>query len=218
MKQTAFLLGAGAFLLGATSDLRAATVLSGTSRADNAAIESDYGSRLAGTPGVSLTWTPSGSSVGNFEGWQAYASWTNLSPINTTGTGVYQMGNGKDGINYDILFTPDAGITVILQSVDINIYSGGNSWVMTAAVLNADASEQFALFSMSPGEGNTTYSLGDYSGEPGQELLLRFNIQTVGRSGGYIAMDNLTFDQIPEPGAALIGGLGLLGLLRRRRS
>ena len=37
-----------------------------------------------------------------------------------------------------------------------------------------------------------------------------------GSTGGSI--DNLTLDVVPEPATALLGGLGLLGLLRRRRA
>ena len=40
-------------------------------------------------------------------------------------------------------------------------------------------------------------------------------------SGNHTAIDNLsingTFTAVPEPSAALLGGLGLLALLRRRR-
>jgi uncharacterized protein (TIGR03382 family) len=34
----------------------------------------------------------------------------------------------------------------------------------------------------------------------------------------YAAVDDVTLTVIPEPSAALLGGLGLLALLRRRRS
>lgn len=36
-------------------------------------------------------------------------------------------------------------------------------------------------------------------------------------SGGRGAIDNLVVQAIPEPGAALLGGIGLLMLVRRRR-
>jgi MYXO-CTERM domain-containing protein len=32
-----------------------------------------------------------------------------------------------------------------------------------------------------------------------------------------LAIDNVTFTAVPEPGPVLLGGLGLLALLRRRR-
>jgi MYXO-CTERM domain-containing protein len=35
---------------------------------------------------------------------------------------------------------------------------------------------------------------------------------------GPVALSLVTFDVVPEPAAALLGSLGLLGLLRRRRS
>ncbi len=38
-----------------------------------------------------------------------------------------------------------------------------------------------------------------------------------GRSGAQVSFDNLSISTIPEPSIALLGGLGLLGLLRRRR-
>lgn len=34
---------------------------------------------------------------------------------------------------------------------------------------------------------------------------------------GYVTLDNLTLETVPEPSVALLGGLGVLGLLRRRR-
>jgi len=33
----------------------------------------------------------------------------------------------------------------------------------------------------------------------------------------YVDIDNITLNFIPEPSSALLGGLGLLALLRRRR-
>lgn len=38
-----------------------------------------------------------------------------------------------------------------------------------------------------------------------------------GRSGSDVSFDNLSISTVPEPSFALLGGLGLLGLLRRRR-
>jgi hypothetical protein len=35
--------------------------------------------------------------------------------------------------------------------------------------------------------------------------------------GNRVIFDNVALDSIPEPSVALLGGLGLLGLLRRRR-
>lgn len=41
---------------------------------------------------------------------------------------------------------------------------------------------------------------------------------TQGTSTVGARVDNLRFTAVPEPGVALLGGLGILGLLRRRRA
>lgn len=54
------------------------------------------------------------------------------------------------------------------------------------------------------------------SGDPfaGQTI----GIALVGPSTGQILFDNVRFDVVPEPSALLLGGLGTLALLRRRRT
>jgi hypothetical protein len=39
-----------------------------------------------------------------------------------------------------------------------------------------------------------------------------------GGNGNYVGLSEVKFSAIPEPGSALLGGLGLLMLLRRRRN
>jgi hypothetical protein len=46
---------------------------------------------------------------------------------------------------------------------------------------------------------------------------VKFTI-TSGTSGNYVGLSEVKFSAIPEPGSALLGGLGLLMLLRRRRN
>ena len=202
----------------------AATTLSGNSAASNSNIDAAYGSNLIGTANIALTWSPvNPSGTQSFDGWQAYtdSGWTNASAINTTGTGVYQMGNGATVTNYDILFTPDAGYAVKLSQLDINVYNGGGTFAMQASIMDASGTTSFATLNQSFSAGNTTWSLGNYTGTAGQALRLRLNVVTAGSGGGYLAMDNLAFDQVaavPEPSAyGLLGAAALAGVVVRRR-
>ena len=48
--------------------------------------------------------------------------------------------------------------------------------------------------------------------------LVRLNSDTTNTGSRVdIGIDNLSFDQVPEPSSALLGGLGLLTILRRNR-
>ncbi len=51
----------------------------------------------------------------------------------------------------------------------------------------------------------------------GQQLWIEFYSDTNGDSSTFARLDNVTLTAIPEPSAALLGGLGMLLLLRRRR-
>lgn len=55
----------------------------------------------------------------------------------------------------------------------------------------------------------------DLTGAGSQEVFLRFNAYRPGDTESWPVLDNVAI--VPEPSVALLGGLGLLGLLRRRR-
>jgi hypothetical protein len=56
----------------------------------------------------------------------------------------------------------------------------------------------------------------------GEDIKITLRADFNGSDGGAgaiaTAFDNVRFEVIPEPSAALLGGLGLLALLRRRRA
>lgn len=213
----------GAAGLAFVPSVHASTILSGTSAGNNTNIAATYGSNLAGTPNIALTWSPvNPSGSASYNGWQAYSGWTNLSATNTTGTGVYQMGEASTGVNYDILFTPTVTDAVALNSIDFNRYTGnGNTFTVSLNVMDSTGTTSLLgtpISHITSNDGNSTQSIG-YTGAIGQALLLRLNIANQGQSGAYLAMDNLTFAQVPEPSTALLaaGGLGALALRRRRK-
>lgn len=49
------------------------------------------------------------------------------------------------------------------------------------------------------------------------DIYFRWRYAHVSGTSVHMGLDNITVTAIPEPGSALLGGLGLLGLLRRRR-
>lgn len=57
----------------------------------------------------------------------------------------------------------------------------------------------------------------DLTGAGGQELFLRINGFVAGTTESWPWVDNVSVAAVPEPSIALLGGLGILGLLRRRR-
>jgi hypothetical protein len=57
----------------------------------------------------------------------------------------------------------------------------------------------------------------DITGAGSQTLYLSFNNYRPAATESWSVLDNVTITAIPEPSAALLGGLGLLVMLRRRR-
>lgn len=114
----------------------------------------------------------------------------------------------------------DLGITVAVyeltgsftaaDSVDIN-GAGGVTLLdfVSLSELKLGASGPSKLFL------DETVNL-DISSQSGGELFLRFNNWDGGADTPWMMLDNVEI--VPEPSAALLGGLGLLGLLRRRRA
>lgn len=49
------------------------------------------------------------------------------------------------------------------------------------------------------------------------DIYFRWRYAHVSGTSAHIGLDNITVTAIPEPGAALLGGLGFIALLRRRR-
>jgi trimeric autotransporter adhesin len=62
-----------------------------------------------------------------------------------------------------------------------------------------------------------TATVSSISWSSTQNLWIRFVDLNDSGNDHFLAIDNVTFSAVPEPSTALLGGLGLLALLRRRR-
>jgi hypothetical protein len=103
-----------------------------------------------------------------------------------------------------------------------------NRWHLAISTLSMDVGSY--LVDYSPTNGNellTNDAFTDFSvqytatgleSQIGQDLRITIWAQNHGTEGGsHVVFDNVRLTSIPEPSAALLGGLGLLALLRRRR-
>lgn len=114
-------------------------------------------------------------------------------PTSGSGTTITQIGSNTTSFNL----------------VENTLYSG------TFQVTYTSASQLDTLFSLSDGTNNLIVSGSQASGT----LITTFDT-VVFKAGNDIInvdLDNIKVEVIPEPSAALLGGLGLLALLRRRR-
>jgi hypothetical protein len=183
----------------------AATILTGLG-SKNAAVPSDHGSNEPGTPNVALAWT------GN---WDQYPSWDGRGD-------VYQIDNSSAANPHKIDLTPDAGWDVTIVSFDLDEWVGGGDttvdWSIVGSASGALASGTWNDFNTlnDPGNaGGRSTITPNVTGAGGEVLTLSFG-QTAGDKT-YVAMDNLSFDQVPEPASLALLGMGGLMIACRRR-
>ncbi len=153
---------------------------------------------------------------------------------------------GADGTNVLTTYTGAAGaIAGALQTIAGTPLTAGQTYTMTVAIgdyksltpnrwhLAISTSSMGVgsyLVDYSPTNGNTLltndaftdfsvqYTATGLESQIGQDLRITIWSQNHGTEGGtHVAFDNVRLTAIPEPSAALLGGLGLLALLRRRR-
>jgi hypothetical protein len=194
--RTQFLpLAALASLAIATSSADAATTLTGVvPTVTNAPVPADHGSNEAGTPNIVLDWSTGGN-------WDQYANWDGRgdsyqlqSPQITTGA-----------FSGRVVFTPDTGFAVTITSFDLDEWAGGGDttvdWTISGSSSGTLASGTWDDFNTAndPGDaGGRSTVTPNVTGADGEVLMLSF--AQSGGNGEYLALDNLTFDQVvPGP-------------------
>lgn len=171
----------------------AAARLTGTDLGNNLDVPASHGSYLADTPNIGVTWEPIGSG-----GWQTYSDggWTNASPLNETGTGVYQVDGATTGKTYHIILTPDTGHSAMLSSIDFNVYNGGGDFNIEWAVTGSSSGTLGSGTHLAPTDANSTLDFGGLTGNGSESLTLALTIGAGSGTGSYLAVDNLAFDQV----------------------
>ncbi len=188
-----------------------ATVLTGVGGKTNDAVPQDHGSFVQDTTNIALSWSPTGGGNNSCNQWEQYNGW----PLGGDGGQVYQI-DSKDGYkDHLITFTPDAGFNVILNSLDLNVWGGGGAtavnWTVTGSVSGILGSGSFAT-----ADGAATTHALNLTGKDAEALTLTL-LQTSGHEA-YLAMDNLSFNQVavPEPVSLALLALGSAVVLRRK--
>lgn len=177
-----------------------------------------------GTPNVGLGWSATGGS--NAARWEHHIAGGSTP---SAGGGALQMDGSQVGSTYSVTFTPDAGYGVVLGSFNfLNDTTGGNvnyNYTINLVDVTNSTTVYTSNFNFNPSISNTvplsTITVNT-TGAIGSTLRLEFvrSAAVSGTEGSAvdIYIDNLRFDQVPEPSAALLGAIGVLGLLRRRRA
>lgn len=159
---------------------------------------------VTGTPEIALTWGV---------GYQTYTAWD--------GRGnVAQLDFNAQPGTISLTFTPTAGNGVLINSFDLDEWAGGGSMNVNWSVFDGVGTLASGVWTRDTG-GRDTILTGLTPGNirTGEAVTLTFTLNS--GSPSYIAMANLTFDQVPEPSSMALGLLGLgLGAaaMRRRKS
>ena len=168
----------------------------------------------------------------------------NPSESELTGAGGSGTGVGGDGSTVFTTYTGNAlnayaGLSQVLPGTTL---TAGTVYTMTVAIAdyltNTPANWHLAISTSSMAFGSylndfsglgsnltdgqfkdfsVSYTATGAEGQIGEDLKITLWGQNDG-TGTHVAFDNVRFTAVPEPSAALLGGLGLLFLARRRRN
>jgi hypothetical protein len=178
-----------------------------------------------------------GGDGGDATGWTkvgAYGIYDGVSNLNGPGTvfgsWAYVPGNGEDtsdGVYQTLTTILVAGMSYTLSFQANPWVSGGSSNIRVgnynSGSYDSDASySSLSLSVIDTPTTHTAWTLRSYTftalgGEDTVYFGSALNSGLTPGSGSGYDIDNVSLVAVPEPSAALLGGLGLLALLRRRR-
>ena len=173
------------------------TVLTGAGGNTNDPVPADHGSNVQDTPHVALTWAPTGGANNSRNQWEQYNDW----PGGGEGGAVYQVDSSGGYLEHTITFTPESGYSVVLTSLDLNVWAGGGDtdvdWTVTGSSSGLLGSGTFTT----PDGAVATHAI-NLAGSSSETVTLSL-LQTSG-ADAYLGMDNLTFSEkrvllFPDP-------------------
>lgn len=182
----------------------------------------------AGTPNIDLTWgrDPNG---GNPVEWDYYVDeapanrWQAVQMLNS----AFQNG-GATTIPHTLTFTPNSGAAVSLESLNMICYyvdTPAENFTYHWQVIDANTTAVLGQGDFSFNDQIAKFPVTlDVTGQPDEILTLEMFRTASSVDGGLsptqnnIAMDDLKFEQSPEPGVLSLLAVGVVGLAFRRRS
>lgn len=225
--------GTGTLTLSGANTYTGATLINGGTLALGSAGSIDSASEISlGTAGTFDVSAKSGYTVGTLKG---SGNVTGALSVST----LLAIGNSPGMANFSSDLTLGAGSTYTYELVGSSTVGGaytantadlgnitGNLTITAGSILDLvqlgtyTANDKFTLFSYTGTETGTFTGLADDSKftAGGGEWLINYNDTLAGANGG-TGTSFVTVTAVPEPDAAtLVGGLGVLALLRRRRA
>jgi autotransporter-associated beta strand protein len=105
-----------------------------------------------------------------------------------------------------------------LMAFELNSTDNSSDQLNLAGAFLRGSGSQFAFNFLGTGTGGQTYTLVNFASSTFAGTDFSYSNLNSGLSGTFgLSGSNLTFTVVPEPRAALLGGLGIIALLRRRR-
>lgn len=174
------------------------------------------------TPNIAVSWDAN---------WDIHtSSWFNPLESLTVGGGAWDNEGSiarvgqLDTANHSITFGSDAAYAVVLNSFDFGQTAestGSTIWNITLTAVSTSTvvwSSNVTLTSTNPSTPDFRTFSPNFTGTTGEDYLLRFNrTDGTGYAAGRHAIDNLSFNQVPEFSMTSLAGLGAAALLIRRR-
>lgn len=157
------------------------------------------------------------------------SNWTASSPVRSIGVQGGQVRAQKSADNDTHQFTITIPTTTTIDFTTLS-FSYGNvggdtspaNFLVSSNVIGGTFTNNPATHTAGEFSGSVTMSLGNFTGLTNRTVTFTLVDRAQGDNKNttlYTFIDNVTLTgtAIPEPSSALIGGLGVLALLRRRR-